>query len=47
MNKQATKWAVAVAVVGVVMLGSVLPSGAAPVSSIDYFETSGSVVCRD
>jgi hypothetical protein len=34
MNKQTTKWAVAVAVVGVVMLGSVPPSGAAPVSSI-------------
>jgi hypothetical protein len=34
MNKQTTKWAVAVAVVSVVMLGSVPPSGAAPVSSI-------------
>ena len=34
MNKQTTKWAVAVAVVGVVMFGSVPPSGAAPVSSI-------------
>ena len=34
MNKQTPKWAVALAVVGVVMLGSVPPSGAAPVSSI-------------
>ena len=34
MNKQATRWAVAVAAVGVVMLGSVPPSEAAPVSSI-------------
>ena len=34
MNKQTTKWAVAVAVVSVVMLGSVPPSGAAPVSSM-------------
>jgi hypothetical protein len=34
MNMQTTKWAVAVAVVGVVMLGLVPPSGAAPVSSI-------------
>ena len=34
MNKQTTKRAVAVAVVGAVMLGSVPPSGAAPVSSM-------------
>ena len=34
MNKQTTKWAFAGAVVGVVMLGSVPPSGAAPVSSM-------------
>jgi hypothetical protein len=34
MNKQTTKWAVAAAVVGVAMVGSVPPSGAAPVSSI-------------
>ncbi|WP_291570709.1 hypothetical protein [Bradyrhizobium sp.] len=33
MNKQTTKRAVAVAVVGAVMLGSVPPSGAAPISS--------------
>ena len=34
MNKQTTKRAVAVAVVGAVMLGSAPPSGAAPISSI-------------
>jgi hypothetical protein len=34
MNKQTTKRAVAVAVVGAVMLGSVPPSGAAPVSNM-------------
>lgn len=34
MNNQTTKCAVAVAVVGAVMFGSVLPSGAAPVSSM-------------
>ena len=34
MNTQATKWAVAVAVVGVMMLGLVLPSEAAPASSM-------------
>jgi hypothetical protein len=33
MNKQTTKRAVAVAVAGAVMLGSVPPSGAAPISS--------------
>jgi hypothetical protein len=33
MNKQTTKCAVAVAVVGAVMLGSAPPSGAAPISS--------------
>jgi hypothetical protein len=33
MNQQTMKRAVAVAVFGAVMLGSVLPSGAAPVSS--------------
>jgi hypothetical protein len=33
MNNQTTKRAVAVAVVGAVMLGLMLPSGAAPVSS--------------
>ena len=33
MNKHMSKRAVAVAVVGVVMLGSVPPSGAAPISS--------------
>src|SRR5450759_1681853 len=33
MNTQATKWAVAVAVVGVMMLGLVPPSEAAPASS--------------
>src|SRR5664279_2100712 len=33
MNKQTTKYAVAVAVVGAVMLGSAPPSGAAPISS--------------
>jgi hypothetical protein len=34
MNTQATKWTVAVAVGGVMMLGLVLPSGAAPASSM-------------
>src|ERR1035437_1635062 len=34
MNTQATKWAVAVAVVGVMMLGLVPPSEAAPASSM-------------
>jgi hypothetical protein len=34
MNKQTTKCAVAVAIVGAVMLGSVPPSGAAPISSM-------------
>jgi hypothetical protein len=33
MNTQSTKWAVAVAVVGVMVLGLVPPSGAAPASS--------------
>ena len=41
MNTQATKWAVAVAVVGVVMLGSVPPSGAAPVSSMTILKQAG------
>ena len=34
MNKQTTKWAAAVAVVGVMMLGSAPPSGAAPAPSM-------------
>jgi hypothetical protein len=38
MNTQVTKWAVAVAVGGVMMLGLVLPSGAAPASSTAILE---------
>jgi hypothetical protein len=34
MNTQVTKWTVAVAVGGVTMLGLMLPSGAAPASSM-------------
>ena len=41
MNKQTTKRAVAAAVVGAVMLGSVPPSGAAPVSSMTILKQAG------
>ena len=48
MNKQTTKRAVAVAVVGAVMLGSVAPfGGCSDLVEHDYLETSGSVVWGD
>ena len=44
MNQQTMKRAVAVAVFGVAMLGSVPPSGGCSGLEHGYFETSGSVV---
>lgn len=50
MNNQTTNRAVAVAVVGAVMLGSVPPSGAAPVSSMTILKkavpSSGAIDVR-